>query len=79
MEQGTTADILIDGGETPDIPQRWWDAVVAELSYRMARVWKPEMEAVRKVDAQEAWNIAATADTENVPLSIAPGLDSYFR
>ena len=72
-------DANLTGGETPDIPQRWMDAVVAELSYRMARIWKPEMMQALKVDAQEAWTIAATADVEDVPLSIAPGLDSYFR
>lgn len=72
-------DANLPGGETPNVPYRWLDCMVAELAYRLSRNWKPELEAVRKVDAQDAWNIAATQDVENVELTIAPGIDSYFR
>ena len=72
-------DANLPAGETPDVPYRWLDCMVAELSYRLSRLWKPELEAVRKADAQEAWAVAATQDVENVELTIAPGIDSYFR
>jgi hypothetical protein len=72
-------DANLPAGETPDVPYRWLDCMVAELSYRLSRLWKPELEAVRKADAQEAWNVAASQDVENVQLTIAPGIDSYFR
>lgn len=72
-------DMNLAGGETPDtVFNRWLDAMVAELSYRLARIWKPELEQARKADAQETWNIAATQDVENVPLNILPGLSGYY-
>lgn len=72
-------DTNLLGGETPDIPYLWMDAYVAGMAYRFARVYKPELEAVRKADAKEAWDVAATQNTENVALSIAPTISSYYR
>lgn len=72
-------DANLPGGETPDIPYRWYDAFVAGLSHRFARVYKPELEDKRKLDAKEAWVTAATQDTENVSLSIAPTISTYYR
>lgn len=61
-----------------EIPNRWIDAIIAGLAHRMARIYRPELEQIRKMDADEAWTIAATQDTENVPLVIAPGIGRYF-
>ena len=72
-------DANLPGGETPDVPYRWFDAIVAGLSYRLARIYKPELEQVRKADAMEAWQIASDQDTENVPFSVQPQLRSYYR
>jgi hypothetical protein len=72
-------DSNLQGGQTPEVPFRWLDCMVAELAYRLARIWKNELEASRKADAQEAWNLAATEDTEDVGMTIAPQLGSYFR
>ena len=66
-------------GETPNVPYRWYDALVADMAYRMARIWKPELEAQRKIDAKEAFTIAATQDVENVDMVISPQLDNYYR
>lgn len=71
-------DANIPGGETPDLPVRWQDWLVAGLAYRCARVYKPQLEAQRKMDAKEAWEIAAAADTENVNLQISPPISSYY-
>lgn len=71
-------DANLASGETPNVPYRFLDAMVSELSHRLARIWKPELEAARKIDAKEAWDIAATQDVENVPLNIIPTLDGYF-
>lgn len=72
-------DANLASGETPDVVfNRWLDAGVAGLSHRLARMWKPELEAARKADADEAWKIAATNDTENVALTIQPGLAGYY-
>lgn len=72
-------DANLPGGQTPDIPYLWLDALVAELAYRLSRIYAPTIEAVRKTDAKEAWGIAAAQNTENVPLVLAPNLTSYYR
>lgn len=73
-------DANLPGGETPDIPYRWTDWLVAGLAHRLSRPFStPEMEKMRKADAVEAWTIAATQDTENVPLTLAPTISNYYR
>jgi hypothetical protein len=70
-------DINLPSGETPDLPYRFLDAFVAGLAYRLSRSHAPQLEATRKADYDEAWAIAATQDTENVNMSLIPGLSSY--
>jgi hypothetical protein len=72
-------DANLQNGETPAIPYRFIDAMVAGLAHRLARIYKPEMEAARKMDAAEALMIAQVQDTENVPMSIQPQLQGYYR
>lgn len=72
-------DANLPGGETPDIPYRWTDALVSGLAHRLARVYKPELEQQRKADAMEAWTIAATQDVESAPFTLAPSIGSYYR
>lgn len=72
-------DANLPGGETPDVPYRFLDALCAESAYRLARSYAPDKEEMRRRDAKEAWALAATNDTENVPLSISPALGGYYR
>lgn len=72
-------DANLPAGETPDVPYRWLDCMVAELAHRLSRIWAPELEAVREKDAEKAWNIAATQDVENVDLYLMPQLGGYYR
>jgi hypothetical protein len=72
-------DADLPAGETADLPNRFMDAFVAGLAYRLARIWKPELEAARKTDAAEAWNVAAVQDTENVDMVLAPQIGNYYR
>lgn len=72
-------DANLAGGETADVPYRWLDAILAGLSHRLSRIYAPTLEALRKVDADEAWKTAAAQDTENVPLTLAPALATYYR
>lgn len=72
-------DANIPSGETPDIPYRWIDALCAETAYRLSRIYAPDKEQMRKADAAEAWAIAATQDTENVGMTIAPQIGGYYR
>jgi hypothetical protein len=72
-------DANLTSGETPDVPYVWLDALVAGLSYRLSRVYAPQLEQVRKGDAMEAWTNAATQGVENVPFTIAPDLGAYYK
>jgi hypothetical protein len=71
-------DATLPNGFQIEVPYRWLDAMTAGLAHRLAAVFAPQLEQIRKMDAEEAWRIAATQDTENVPLYIAPGLIGYF-
>lgn len=72
-------DANIPSGETPDVPNRFIDALCAEVGYRLSRIYAPDKEATRKQDAADAWAIAATNDTENVALNIVPMVGCYYR
>lgn len=72
-------DSLITGADVPEIPNRWIDAVIAGLAHRLSRLYAPDLEQLRKADAEQAWAIAATQDVENVPLMLTPGLGGYWR
>ncbi len=71
-------DLNLAGGETPDIPYRWYDAFVAGLAHRLSRGYAPELEDKRHKDAMDAWTVAATQDTENVGLSLSPSMRRYY-
>jgi hypothetical protein len=72
-------DAILAGGIQPEMPIRWLDAFSAGLAHRLARLHAPALEALRKVDAEEAWRIASTQDQENVPIRILPQLATYYR
>ena len=78
-------DANLPGGETPDLPYRWYDPLVAGMTKRLGVCYPPQgvdMLAWRKeIDAEyeRAWTLAATQDTENVPLSLMPGIGGYYR
>lgn len=72
-------DANLKNGENVELPYLFLDAFVAGLAQRLARIWAPDRYAMLKGDADEAWQIAATQNTENVSLTIAPGIGSYYR
>lgn len=61
-----------------DLPYLFLDWFVAALSHRLSRYHAPQLEAIRKQDAMDAWEIAANQGTEYSPLQIAPMLGSYY-
>jgi hypothetical protein len=69
---------LVDGTNL-QIPQLWMDAFAAGLAYRLSRIYAPQMRDQRKQEYEEAWNVAATQNIENTPLTIMPGLAGYYR
>ena len=72
-------DANLQSGETPAVPFRFLDAMVAGLAHRLARIYKPELEQARKQDAAEALALAQIQDTENVAMSVQPQLQGYYR
>lgn len=72
-------DANIPGGETPDVPYRWLDAMVSGLAHRLSRIYAPDLEAMREKDAMKAWDLAAAQDTEPVPLYVLPAIGAYYR
>lgn len=73
-------DANLSNNQNIEIPYRWIDAFCAGLAHRLARIHStPDIEQMRKMDAKEAWDIAATQDTENVPFFIVPGIRSYYN
>jgi len=72
-------DAELTDAQTVDIPYRWMDALASGLAARLAAIYAPERMQMLEAKAQQAYMIAATQDTENVPLYIMPGLSGYFR
>jgi len=72
-------DATIPNNSDLDVPYRAFDAFLAGLAHRLARIYAPALEQQRKQDAIEAWNIFANNDVENVPMFITPGIGTYFR
>jgi hypothetical protein len=71
-------DANLPGGETPNVPTRWFDALCAGLAYRLARIYAPDREDKRKTDYMEAWGIAANQDLENTPVRVIPRMSGYW-
>ena len=72
-------DAELADGQTLDIPYRWMDAMCSGLAARMAAIYAPDRLAILEAKAAQAYTVASTQDTENVPLYIMPGLSGYYR
>lgn len=72
-------DANLQNGENVEIPYRWLEAFADGLTYRLARIWQPQMAPALKAQADESYQIAATQDVETVPTYISPMISSYFR
>jgi hypothetical protein len=71
-------DVAVAGGQTLNMPYLWMDAYVSELSWRFAMSYAPQIEDKRKMQAQEAWTVAASQNIEVVNLSLAPPVGRYY-
>lgn len=71
-------DASLVSGATLDVPYRALDMWTAKLAHRLARIYAPNLEAQRKVDADEAWAVFATTDKEQVPLYFGMALNNYW-
>jgi hypothetical protein len=71
-------DANLPQGGNANVPYFWLDAYVAELAHRLSRIHAPALEAVRKMDRDEAYN-RASKQAEIVPMFITPGLSGFYR
>lgn len=63
--------------QNAELPQRFYDALVAGISARLSLKFAPDRYALMKAEAQEAYQIAAATDYENVPLRFTPDMGRY--
>lgn len=71
-------DAVIRQGGQAQIPYWFLDAMTADLAHRLSRIYAPPLEAMRKVDKQEAYALA-NKQVENTAMYVTPGLAGYFR
>ena len=73
-------DASLINGTTLDMPYRALDIFVAGLAHRLARIYKPELEAARKQDYADAWTDFANTDVEDgISLYVSPSFQAYYR
>ena len=72
-------DANLRNGENVEIPYRWLEAFADGLTYRLARIWAPQMAVALKGQADESYGIAAEQDVEAVNTYISPMIGGYFR
>jgi hypothetical protein len=73
-----TQDADVQGGNNIEIPFRFYEAYVAGLAWKLAEIYAPQFEDKMFARYTRALNIAQVQDTENVPMSIIPGLGNYY-
>lgn len=78
-------DANLQNGETPDVANRFLDALCAETAVRLARKYAPKLigapgSAGLLDDRNESWTLAVGEDTEKgAAYHIAPNLTGYWR
>jgi hypothetical protein len=60
-----------------EVPQRFYDALIAGLSSRLALKFKPDRYQLMKGEAIEAYEVAAKTDFENVTIRFQPDFGRY--
>jgi len=63
--------------QNADVPQRFYDALVAGITSRLALKFAPDKYTIMKAEAAEAYQIAAATDYENVTLRFTPDMGQY--
>jgi len=74
-----TQDADVSNGANVEIPYRFYEAYCAGLAWKLSEVYAPQLEDKLFARYQRAWNIATTQDTENVGMTIAPGIGGYYQ
>lgn len=73
-----TQDADVSNGYNIEIPYRFYEAYCAGLAWKLSEQYAPQLEDKMFARYQRALTIAQTQDTENVGLTIMPGLGGYY-
>jgi len=77
-------DANLANGETPDVANRALDALCADVAFRLARKYAPQLIGAPNTgglldDKMESWALFAAEDTEKAEVFIAPRLAAYWK
>lgn len=73
-----TQDADVSNGLNVEVPYRWLEVYCAGMAWKLSELYAPQLEDKLFARYERAWTIAATQDTENVGLTIMPGLGGYY-
>ena len=71
-------DASLQGGQTSDLPNRWFDAFSWGLAARLAHSYAPAQVGRLEAKAEMALRDAKEQDTENVNLYLSPSIGGYY-
>ncbi len=72
-------DAALAGGAQVEVPYLWLEAFADGLTYRLARMWNPQIAVALKAQADESYQIAANQNIETSNVYISPMIGGYFR
>jgi hypothetical protein len=72
-------DASLAGNTQVEVPYLWLEAFADGLSYRLARIWNPQIAVALKAQADESYKIAADQNIETSNVYISPMIGGYFR
>ena len=72
-------DASMAGNTQVEVPYLWLEAFADGLTYRLARIWQPQMAVALKAQADESYKIAADQNIETSNIYVAPMIGGYFR
>lgn len=73
-----TQDADVSSGYNIEIPYRFYEAYCAGLAWKLAEIYAPQLEDKLFARYDRAMGIALKQDTENVGMTIMPGLGGYY-
>ena len=71
-------DVTLAGGETLDMPQRFFYACVCDAARDLSISYAPEKYQLLEAVATAAWDRAQSGDTERATTSIMPNMQGYL-
>lgn len=72
-------DAAIRADQEPDVPDRFTEALCAQLAHHLSMKWRPDRVAELLAWAKGTWDEALNEDREKVAYQIDPDLSSYYR